>query len=196
MSESKFETVSMLVDSYQLNDDQLNKMINDEEMSETWDSYHLIGDVMRGEIPATLQLDLSAIIAQSIADEPTVLAPSAQSFNTKVKAKIFQFAKPFGQMAIAASAAGLMILGVQQTNIADNNSPMPDQVIRTIPLGGVADPVSYNVEQPSRVSQQEAYIQQQRRFQALLTDHMQQIKLNKSVIIQPKKIEEIENKTK
>jgi sigma-E factor negative regulatory protein RseA len=196
MSESKFETVSMLVDNYQLNDDQLDKVINDKELSETWDSYHLIGDVMRGETPATLQLDLSAVIAQSIAEEPTVLAPSNKSTQNNIKAKIIQFAKPFGQMAIAASAAGLMILGVQQTNVADNSSAMPDHVIRTVPLGGIADPVSYNVEQPSRISQQEAYIQQQRRFQALLTDHMQQIKLNKAAITQTQSIEEPELKTK
>jgi sigma-E factor negative regulatory protein RseA len=182
MSESKFETVSMLVDDYQLTDVHLDRLSKDPQLSDTWQHYHLIGDVMRSEVPETIHLDLSARIAQAIAEEPTILAPVARkSFTEQVKAKVVLFAKPVGQMAIAASAAGLMILGVQQTNVADNNVTMPNQVIHTMPLGGIADPVSYNVEQPDRAAQQQAYMMQQRRFQALLADHKQQIKLNNAV---------------
>ena len=47
MSESKFETVSSLVDGYQMNDEAFEQTINDTEMSETWDNYQLIGDVLR-----------------------------------------------------------------------------------------------------------------------------------------------------
>ena len=43
MSESKFETVSSLVDSYQSeNDAVLQDMLKDNDMSETWQRYHLI----------------------------------------------------------------------------------------------------------------------------------------------------------
>ena len=96
----------------------------------------------------------------------------------KLKAKVVQFAKPFGQMAIAASAAGLMVMGVQQ-NSADNDVLLPEtQVVKTMPFGGVAEPVSLNFQQTSRTSEKQAFIEQQRRFQALLSDHHQQVKLS------------------
>jgi sigma-E factor negative regulatory protein RseA len=41
--------------------------------------------------------------------------------------------------------------------------------------------VSFNYQQNSRVSQQQAFVEQQRRFQALLQDHRQQIKLTSIV---------------
>ena len=180
MSESKFEKVSSLVDNYQNNkrqsDELLEQLSNDSTLSDTWGRYHLIGDVLRDELPNDASLDLSAQIAQAIADEPTVLAPKKSKVFDGVKAKVVQFSKPFGQMAIAASAAGLMILGVQQ-NVAQNDIVMPSQVVQTTPLAGFAAPVSFNTQSTNRVSQKQMYIEQQRRFQALLSDHHQQVKL-------------------
>ena len=142
-----------------------------------------MGDIIRNDVPETLQFDLSAQIAAAIDNEPTILAPKvstakSSSFVKELKGRVIQFAKPFGQLAIAASAAGIMVLGVQQTNIANNESALPQQIIQTNPFGGIAEPVSFNFQQADRKSQKQAYIQQQRRFQALLSDHHQQIKLN------------------
>ncbi|MBL4941324.1 MAG: transcriptional regulator [Colwellia sp.] len=186
MSESKFETISSLVDNYRAVDQRsaetIDNMLKDEHLSAAWQSYHLIGDVMRDEIPSALQLDLSAQIISAIADEPTVLAPRvSENITSVIKAKVIQFIQPVGQLAIAASAAGLMIIGVQQ-NVADNNEIiMPTQIVQTKPLGGFANPVSFNFSQNSKSKQQvalEQRIDQQRRFQALLSDHQQQIKLS------------------
>ena len=191
MSESKFETISSLVDNYRVTDQEsaqaIDDILKDKHLSTTWQNYHLIGDVIRDEIPATLQLDLSAQIASAIADEPTIIAPnlsnekSNEATSVNLKAKVIQLFKPVGQLAIAASAAGLMIIGVQQ-NVADNNEIiMPTQVVQTKPLGGFANPVSFNYQQNSKSKQQAAIeqrIEQQRRFQALLSDHQQQIKLS------------------
>lgn len=195
MSESKSEIVSSLVDNFRNTDEifdehSLDELISQNELSETWDRYHLIGDVMRNEIPQTLELDLSANIASAIAAEPTILAPAKDSNNSHttkesadkaaskgIKAKVIQLIKPFGQIAIAASAAGIMLLGVQQ-NSSTTDAIVPSQVVQTVPLSGYASPVSYNLQQPaSRQSQKQAYIEQQRRFQALLSDHQQQLKL-------------------
>lgn len=182
MSESKFETVSQLVDNYQQSDEAFDALIEDEQLSDTWDRYHLIGDIIRGEVNTNLSRDLSADIANAIASEPTVLAPVNKSTNsTTLKAKVVKLFKPVGQMAIAASAAGLMILGVQQ-NVAQNDVVMPNQVVQTIPLAGVAEPVSLNFQQrPDKNAQRQAYFEQQRRFQALLSDHQHQIKLKPMV---------------
>ena len=126
MSESKFEAISSLVDNYcdpeQESEQAIDDMLKDEHLSNTWQNYHLIGDIIRDEIPQTLPLDLSAKIASSIANEPTILAPSKSSnkLDGGIKAKVIQLFKPVGQLAIAASAAGLMIMGVQQ-NTTDSN---------------------------------------------------------------------------
>ncbi len=178
MSENKFETVSSCVDNFQHNESTFDDIINDEHLSATWDRYHLIGDVLRNDTPDIFQFDLSAEIASAIADEPTILAPKTSNvFALKFKAKIVELAKPFGQLAIAASAAGLMVLGVQ-TNVAQNNDTiLPSQIVQTIPMAGIAEPVSLNFQQPDRATQKQAYIEQQRRFYALLSDHQQQIKL-------------------
>ena len=179
MSENKFETVSGVVDSYQQDVEKLDSILNDPHLAERWENYHLIGDILREETPEAIQVDLSEQIAQAIADEPTVLAPKRNKILEATKAKVVQFAKPFGQVAIAASAAGLMILGVQQTNVAENEAIVPSQqVVQTVPFAGVADPVSLNYQTPNRAAQKQAYIEQQRRFQALLADHHQQVKLS------------------
>jgi sigma-E factor negative regulatory protein RseA len=187
MSESKFETVSSCVDNYQQNDESFDeafdKISQDSHLSDTWGRYHLMGDIMRNDVPAAMQFDLSAQIAAAIDSEPTVLAPKisrakTKSFVNELKGRVIQFAKPFGQIAIAASAAGIMVLGVQQNNIANNGITVPQQIIQTNPFGGVAEPVSFNYQQADKKSQKQAYIQQQRRFQSLLSDHNQQVKLN------------------
>ncbi|GLX79411.1 anti-sigma-E factor RseA [Thalassotalea insulae] len=193
MSESKFETVSSLVDNYQSNDEVFDELIKDNHMSETWQRYHLIGDTMRDEIPDSLELDLAASIASAIAEEPTVLAPVAKpSVAEVVKAKVVQFAKPFGQVAIAASAAGLMVIGVQQ-NVAQHETIVPSPVVQTNPLGGVAQPVSLNYQTSDRRTQKQAIVEQQRRFQALLQDHKQQIKF---VALSKEEVQEQESKQK
>jgi len=180
MSESKFETVSLLVDNYQQNDEIFDALIEDEQLSDTWERYHLIGDVIRGDVSSSLDVDFSASIALAISSEPTVLAPANNeiTLNKSIKAKVIQLFKPVGQLAIAASAAGLMILGVQH-NVAQNeiNTTMPNQIVQTNPFAGVAAPVSLNFQQPDPKAQKNAYIEQQRRFQALLSDHQRQIKL-------------------
>lgn len=179
MSENKFETVSGLVDNYQQDIEKLDSILNDELLAQRWENYHLIGDVLRDEVPSEIQLDLSEQIAQAIAEEPTVLAPKRHKIIQKAKEKVIQLSKPFGQVAIAASAAGLMIFGVQQTSVVENDSIIPNhQVVQTVPFGGIADPVSLNYQTPDRAAQKQAYVEQQRRFQALLADHQQQVKLS------------------
>jgi len=197
MSENKFETVSSVVDSYQPNDEIIEDLLNDAHLSATWDRYHLMGDVMRGETSDVINLDLSSEIAAAIADEPTVLAPrTSNNLAAKFKAKVVHLAKPFGQMAIAASAAGLMVMGVQQ-NSADNNVILPEsQVVKTMPFGGVAEPVSLNFQQTSRTNEKQAFVEQQRRFQALLSDHQQQIKLSSVDVSEQAKQEKVEDPVK
>lgn len=192
MSESKFETVSSFVDDFQLNDKALSDIVKDEEMTASWERYHFIGDAIRDELPEQTFTDLSVNIASAIAAEPTVLAPQRKTFIEHSKATIVKLAKPFGQVAIAASAATLMIMGVQ-SNVADNEEFLPsEQIVHTIPFGGVTDTVSYDVSQsaPANELNKETYIEQQRHFQSLFADHQQQLKYKKLTTAN-----QLENKT-
>ena len=113
----------------------------------------------------------------------------------RFKAKVTGLVKPMGQVAIAASAAALMIIGVQH-NVANNDLVTPSQVVQTVPLTGYANPVSFNVQpvQPEKSFQSKQQTQQamneqivaervaqQRRLQALLKDHNQQVKLGSNI---------------
>jgi len=208
MSESKFETISSLVDNYRAStadseagEQVIDDMLLDASLTKAWQHYHLIGDVMRDELPSSLQFDITKEIANTIAEEPTVLTPSAETVDKAAsnsessnniidfKSRLLKAIKPVGQIAIAASAAGLMIIGVQQ-NTANNEAVLPSQIVQTIPFGGQTNPVSFNFQsdkqlESNSLTQQQARqqvliekkIKQQRRFQALFLDHKQQIKL-------------------
>ena len=233
MSEIKSESISSLVDNYSPSTDDsvsahlIDNMIKDEHLSSTWQNYHLIGDVLRDEVPQSLQFDLSKTIADAIAQETTILSPkssiqtsvqaiakntnlpSEEAFvqNTETmpssnavidatnrfKARVSSFVKPMGQVAIAASAAALMIVGVQH-NVAENPSSItPSQVVQTMPLTGYANPVSFSLQSPqnesSKLQNQKALneqlvaerVAQQRRLHALLKDHNQQVKLGSNI---------------
>ncbi|GAW95885.1 MULTISPECIES: sigma-E factor negative regulatory protein [Colwellia] len=233
MSEFKSESISALVDNYSPSTDDsvsanlVDNMLKDEHLSSTWQTYHLIGDVLRDEVPQSLQLDLSKTISAAIALEATILSPNSstqafvqqdaksddsssadnvllpvsetvQNTNTVIdasmrfKAKVSSFVKPMGQVAIAASAAALMIVGVQN-NVAENSIPVtPSQVVQTMPLTGYANPVSFTMQSPQGESSQQnkkvlneqlagERAAQQRRLHALLKDHNQQVKLGSNI---------------
>jgi len=231
MSENKSESISSLVDNYSPSTDDsvsahlVDNMLKDEHLSSAWQNYHLIGDVLRDEVPQSLQLDLSDTISAAIAQEATILSPNPSTHSSpqnientnsslveknemaensnrvvdasnRFKAKVANFVKPMGQVAIAASAAALMIVGVQN-NVADHSSPItPSQVVQTMPLAGYANPVSFNVQstQQDNNSQRKQQLQQamneqlaterlaqQRRLQALLKDHNQQVQLGSQI---------------
>lgn len=178
MSNKNSESISAFLDNYDLEGLSVEDLKQDQQQVETWGRYHMIGDIMRGETGEYVMPDLANDIAVAIAAEPTVLAPQkTPSLTSKVKAKVIQLAKPAGQFAIAASAAGLMVLGVQQANVVEEEPLVPSQVFQPMPFGGVADPVSYNFEPASINQQKQELIKRQQKLQAILMDHQKQIKL-------------------
>ncbi|QDP02017.1 sigma-E factor negative regulatory protein [Thalassotalea sp. PS06] len=178
MSNKNSESISAFLDNYDLEGLSVEDLKQDQQQVETWGRYHMIGDIMRGETGEYVMPDLANDIAVAIAAEPTVLAPQkTPSLTSKVKAKVIQLAKPAGQFAIAASAAGLMVLGVQQANVVEEVPLVPSQVFQPMPFGGVADPVSYNFEPASINQQKQELIKRQQKLQAILMDHQKQIKL-------------------
>jgi sigma-E factor negative regulatory protein RseA len=60
---------------------EIARLKNDPELRERWDTFHLVGDALRGE--PMISPGFSATFAQRLAAEPTVLAPRRVSRQSK-----------------------------------------------------------------------------------------------------------------
>ena len=191
MLKSSQEWVSAAVDG-EADESTLAQLSADVDSHAQWQRYHIIGDTMRGELPATIDLDLSASIMAAIELEPTIMAPKVQLKESTEQvassparaSNVVPFFKQFGQYAIAATVAMVAIVGVQSYNQSnDAESPLP--VLTTRPLVGTVSPVSY---QTGAVQSQQNYsndqmIEQRRRINAYIQDHMLQQRLNPGVVV-------------
>ncbi|QDE30406.1 MULTISPECIES: sigma-E factor negative regulatory protein [Shewanella] len=187
MLKSSQEWVSGAVDG-EVDDKTLAQLSADVDSHDEWQRYHMIGDAMRGELPATIDLDLFASISAAIELEPTIIAPQSKSNQVVEQASprsnVVPFFKQLGQYAIAATVAMVAIVGVQNVNQTnDAESPLP--VLMTRPLVGSVSPVSY---QTGAVQNQQSYsneqvIEQRRRINAYIQDHMLQQRLNPGVAV-------------
>ena len=157
-----------------------------------WRNYHLIGDAMRGELPQTMALDLSASIAAAIELEPAIVSPQAKApiaiteQVTTDKNRVVPLFKQFGQYAIAATVAMFAIVGVQNFNQTADDAASPSPVLVTRPLMGSASPVSL---QKGPVQQNQSYTndqmnEQRRRINTYIQDHMLQQRLNTGAVVE------------
>jgi sigma-E factor negative regulatory protein RseA len=95
----------------------LNRLRNDPECREVWNSFHLVGDVMRGD--PVLCEDFLTKLRQRMDGEPTVLAPHARwGGNAK-----------FAYSAAAAAAGIAVVL----TLVMTNNPLRPQGELATAP---------------------------------------------------------------
>ncbi|MBR9726645.1 sigma-E factor negative regulatory protein [Shewanella intestini] len=182
MLKTNQEWISEVVDG-EADANAVSAMASDTSTHEQWQRYHLIGDAMRGELPEKIDLDLTASIAAAIDLEPTVIAPKASPAIElpEQKSNVVPFFKQFGQYAIAASVALVAILSVYQTP-SEDESPLP--VLNTRPLVGSVSPVSYQTG-AAQEQNNENLIEQRRRVNTYIQDHMLQQRLNPSVVNQP-----------
>ncbi|MGK0306065.1 MAG: sigma-E factor negative regulatory protein RseA [Gammaproteobacteria bacterium] len=173
----KFENLSALVDGEHDTSTSSSRLLldavkNDAELQLKWKSYHLIRDGLRQELPANINFDIADKIAQAIEAEPAILAPKKTWRDLPLVSNIIPFAKQGGQMAIAASVAVAMIIGVQQVNQSEVNQPF--NAAPPIPgIQGGLSPVSFD---QTRSIPNSDVVQQKRRINAYLTDHNQQLR--------------------
>ncbi|GIU51722.1 MULTISPECIES: sigma-E factor negative regulatory protein [Shewanella] len=198
MLKSGQEWVSSAVDG-EVDAKTLAELSADEGSHKQWQNYHMIGDAMRGELPQTIDLDLTANIAAAIELEPAIMAPQTETVSTHdtataaantdttqtKKDNVVPFFKQFGQYAIAATVAMVAIVGVQNYGQEqDAESPLP--VLNTRPLVGTASPVSLQtgaVQNQSNVNNDNV-VEQRRRINSYIQDHMLQQRLNSGVVVQ------------
>ena len=82
--------------------------------SESWQTYHLIGDVLKGYAPTFS--DIGPKVAERLVNEPTVLAPKKRSVKSM----------PVAAISAAASVAAVALVGwaALQTNVGNVNDTL------------------------------------------------------------------------
>ena len=181
------ERISALVDGDAEAANWLKAVVQDGEQQQVWSRYHLIGDAMRNELPKQLDTDLASRIAAALADEPTVLAPVAKATTSRWQPAVVRVLRGAGQFAMAASVAAVTILGVQHYNANSLATGTHPTVLNTVPVGGVAAPVSINFQNPRQLTEHTAQpasnqVQQaeRERMAVFLRDHQLQQRLHQS----------------
>ena len=187
------EKLSALMDGETIDKALIVDLESVQESMDTWQSYHLIGDVMRGDAPETQDWNIANNVAAALEGEPahsampnlhqvnvepTVAPIEEQPKPQQAKRQLPAWLQQFGQVAVAACVSLAVVLGVQQYGGSDPEAPEQLPVLQTIPFAGSAEPVSLtrdSVEKPAS----EANLQEQRkRVHAMLEDYELQLRLN------------------
>ena len=171
--------LSAIIDDEAVNEALINQLIIDQKEQAKFARYHLIGDAIRNDTDAPfINLDISQQVMDGIKGEPLfknveVVDFLANKGNVKEKNNIVSFVKRFGQYAIAASVAGIVVV-VTTVNSpqTDTSNSSPIEVLNTVPFGGAASPVSLEA---SKKQSEEFLKERYDRFDALLKDHQLQL---------------------
>lgn len=101
------------------------------EISESWATYHLIGDVMRGN--AVFKADFDERFMQRLDQEPSVLSPSSLSPNNKASSNK-GFTRTSTAWSLAASVAAVMFVGwvVLQQQVHTHVDVAPAEIAQNV----------------------------------------------------------------
>jgi sigma-E factor negative regulatory protein RseA len=169
----EIEDLSALVDGELQDSDFINGLKDNTELAAKWQNYHLIRDSLRKELPSHINFDIAANVAQALESEPAILAPKKSWRDLPLVGSMLPFAKQGGQMAIAASVAVAMILGVQQINQPELDQP----IYSARPILGIQGGLSPVSMEQTRSAPPRDLTEQRKRIIAYLEDHQQQMRL-------------------
>jgi sigma-E factor negative regulatory protein RseA len=126
-------------------DRQVARLKDDAELRERWDTFHLIGDAMRGN--RMLSQGFERGVAQRLAAEPTVLAP------TRRTARRFRPAMSYALPAVASLCAVAVVAWMTLSgNVTADREQAPASVAMTAPGAGPnAAPAIPNVPDDGRM---------------------------------------------
>lgn len=188
MSSEHQEWLSAASDNQPISAVELDALLSDPQLQQTWLRYQVTGAVLREEPVAQWSSQFADDFALLLEQEPAhqlVVEPVAQLVtNSPVQVPVQQAAnqswwKWVMQGAMAAGVAVVAVLGVQQS-APDNNLTTPLPVLQTSPIGGVVAPVSLSqtsVQSAYSSQQTQSQLEQQRRLQELMQARQQQIRL-------------------
>jgi sigma-E factor negative regulatory protein RseA len=127
MKQDTNEILSALMDDEITIDtaERIGEIARDDELRQTWYRYHLIRDAIQGEINSDIDCSMAQRISRLLADEPVVLAPVNSGRN--------RYIKPIAGLAIAASVAAAVLLGIQVSNRQAAPESTPAFASNTVP---------------------------------------------------------------
>ena len=113
MMNDKINKLSALMDS-ELHDAEksIKQLVNDKEMQDVWQRYHLVRDVMKGQTSDFPTLDISSAVSESLKNEPVILTPIWRRLSPRY------VMKQAAGLAVAAAVGTVAVLSVQQTQLA------------------------------------------------------------------------------
>jgi len=138
------ESISALMDN-QASELELQRILKaseqDAEIKATWSRYQIASAVLRGEQAPVINSDFAARISAAIDEEDALVAQPAPTAKKSQQGWFYQL----GRVALVASVAGGMVLGVNQFNATDPVSgqiasnpvvaPAPVESAVTLPSG-------------------------------------------------------------
>ncbi|WP_442801521.1 anti-sigma-E factor RseA [Serratia rubidaea] len=186
------EKLSALMDGESLDNELLSSLSQDRALQQSWQSYHLIRDTLRGDVGQVIHLDIAERVAAALEKEPARLVPSAVPESqpqpeTWQKMPFWHKVRPWAsqltQVGVAACVSLAVIVGVQHYNQPDATQPGSSEapVFNTLPIMGQPSPVSLGVpaDSFSTGSGQQQQVQEQRkRINAMLQDYELQRRLH------------------
>ncbi len=115
----------------------MHRLAKDTELREYWQRYHLIGDAIKNNLPAAVNMDFAGCVRRAIDADPLPL-PELPTANIRSG---FGWHKPVTGFALAASIAGVVVLGLRLSETGDTSLASSQQAAVT--------PVTNRAEDPS-----------------------------------------------
>jgi sigma-E factor negative regulatory protein RseA len=182
------ELLSALTDGETVDKALIAELEQDLESQKSWQSYHLIGDVMRGEAPDAPNWNIAESVAAALESEPahnklTTSLVESQPTPAEARRWMPSWVSQLGQVAVAASVSLAVIIGVQQYGGSDGVSTQEQlPVLQTFPVSGSVEPVSLTRDSVSTNKSMKQYneaqlLEQRRRINAMLQDYELQLRL-------------------
>ena len=185
MSLENQDWLSAASDNQPLSKAQLDSLLSSAQLQQTLERYQMLGAVLRHETQSPLPASFADDFAAALENEPTYQLKSSQSLLSRIKSGMAQAAngrwlQPVAQGAVAAGVALVAVLGVQQYQQPGEEMLTPQPMLQTQPIAGFATPVSLSqttVSDRFAEQEQQAMLEQQKRLQALLNAHRQQVRV-------------------
>ena len=169
------QDLSLLIDNEQNDKEVLDTVLEDVVLQKQFSRYQLIGDVLREESNGLdLRMDITDSVMAAIMNEQqdNKVAPLLTVADKKADSNVVPFMKRFGQYAIAASVAGVVVVSSLMINQNSATDPSVTPVLNTVPFVGAATPVSL---QATQVESENDIKERNERLEALLKDHQLQL---------------------
>jgi sigma-E factor negative regulatory protein RseA len=181
MSDSLRESISVLVDD-EAQELELHRVLgsmeNNEELRQTWRRYQSASFLMKRQMDCRFDLDISGRVAAALADEPVVTSV----IGVNEKTRFSRTFKPVLSMAVAASAAFIVIFAVQ---ISEQNKSGEQIAAGEQPL------ITHLVAEMKTANENiltvgsEVMTPVERRLQSLIKNHTQQANMSQNRGVMP-----------